>query len=85
MIQYNPNLKILYYRNSDGENYYADYSESSEQKLTQIVTDTNSDIEYDELNLDFETGYLTPWYEEGGGSASVVNGPLSGKGERCFN
>lgn len=84
LIQYNPNLKILYYRNSDGENYYADYSESSEQKLTQIVTDTNSDIEYDKLNLDFETGYLTPWYEEGGGSASVVNGSLSGKGEKML-
>lgn len=86
LIQYNPNLKILYYRNSDGENYYADYSNSSDQKLTQIVTDINSDIEEDkeDLNLDFETGYLPPWYEEGGGSASVIKGSLSGVGENML-
>lgn len=86
LIQYNPTLKILYYRNSDGENYYADYSDTFSNKLTQIMTDEEDvyNTEKDELNLKFESGDLDPWFEEGGNSVTIVDGSLSGEGNKML-
>lgn len=86
LIQYNPTLKILYYRNSDGENYYADYSDTFSNKLTQIMTDEEDvyNTEKDELNLKFESGDLDPWFEEGGSSVTIVDGSLSGEGNKML-
>lgn len=86
MIQYNLTLKILYYRNSDGENYYADYSDTFSNKLTQIMTDEEDvyNTEKDELNLKFESGDLDPWFEEGGNSVTIVDGSLSGEGNKML-
>lgn len=80
LIQYNPSLKILYYRNSDGNDYYADYSTSYEQQLTQLF----SPKEYVSLldNYDFEEyeDSYSPWVEEEGNSLSLEKGTLSGEG-----
>ena len=86
LIQYNPALKILYYRNSEGENYYADYSDTFSNKLTQIMTDEEDvyDTVKDELNLKFESGDLDPWFEEGGSSVTIVDGSLSGEGNKML-
>lgn len=79
LIQYNPNLKIIYYRTNTGEEYYADYSKTYNNKLTQILSPENNTTLLE--NDDFEIRIVDPWFEEGGNSLKIKEGTLSGNGE----
>lgn len=80
LIQYNPGLKILYYRNSDGNDYYADYSTSYEQQLTQVFSPEGYESLLDNYDFeDYEDSYF-PWVEENGNSLGLEVGTLSGQG-----
>ena len=79
LIHYNPNLKVIYFRNSDGEEYYADYSKTITDQLTQLVSHNNKGSLLE--NYDFETNDIYPWFEQGGNSIDTVEGTLSGQGE----
>lgn len=80
LIQYNPGLKILYYRNSDGNDYYADYSTSYEQQLTQVFSPEEYESLLDNYDFeDYEDSYF-PWVEENGNSLGLEVGTLSGQG-----
>lgn len=79
LIQYNPNLKIIYYRTNTGEEYYADYSKIYNNKLTQILSPENSTTLLE--NGNFETDSVEPWFEEGGNSLEIIEGTLSGNGK----
>lgn len=78
LIHYNPNLKVIYYRNSDGEDYYADYSKTFSDQLTQLVSHENTDSLLD--NFKFETGNPLPWREQDGNILQIANDTLSGNG-----
>lgn len=79
LIHYNSNLKIIYYRNSEGEDYYADYSKTYLNQLTQLVAHDNKESLLE--NYNFETNDIYPWFEQGGNSIDTVEGTLSGQGE----
>lgn len=81
-IQYNQRLKILYYQNSDGETFYADYSDNEDgnDSLTQIASPEIKDSLIS--NFDFETGIIAPFEEIDGNSLSISSGTLSGKGQK---
>lgn len=81
LIQYNPHLKVLYYKNLDGETYYADYTddELGNDVLSQILSPENASNKV--RNNDFENGELYPWYEYDGNSLAVIPESLSNGGE----
>lgn len=78
LIHYNPNLKVIYYRNSDGEEYYADYSKTITDQLTQLVSHEGAGSLL--INHDFETGSESPWREQDGNTLDIINDTLSGNG-----
>lgn len=79
LIHYNSNLKIIYYRNSEGEDYYADYSKTYLNQLTQLLSHENRDSLLE--NYNFETNDIYPWFEQGGNSIDTEEDTLSGQGE----
>lgn len=79
LIHYNSNLKIIYYRNSEGEDYYADYSKTYLNQLTQLLSHDNRDSLLE--NYNFETNDIYPWFEQGGNSIDTEEDTLSGQGE----
>lgn len=70
-IQYNQKLKILYYKSSDGETFYADYSddEDGNDYLSQIVSPEDAVSCLD--NYDFQSGRIEPWTECNGNSLHI--------------
>lgn len=79
LIQYNPNLKVIYYRTNTGEEYYADYSKIYNNKLTQILSPESSFTLLENDNFEIEN--IEPWFEEGGNSLEIIGDTLSGNGE----
>lgn len=85
-IHYNSDLRVLYYESTNGETFYADYSNiNGVSELSQIVSPENKASEIEDYNFEiFEDVYevYDSWGCNDGSALSLENGTLSGYGEQ---